>query len=421
LPCRYYKKVCKPTSLRRAWQKVYENGIKSKSEQTQKDVRNFANKSDRNLDRIYRKLLRKEWEFEPALGIFTRSHSGKKQRPLVVSPIENRIIQRSILDVLQKVPAIKAYYEIESSFGGIEGKSVRAALEKVYLCIKNGACYYIRSDIKDFFTNIPKDIVLSIIAKHISDRDFNTLLLKATKVELRNLHELKESAKAFPLYEIGVAQGCCLSPLIGNILLHDFDIEMNDRGISCIRYIDDFIMLGDNLSHLNRAFKNAKRLLGALGLEVHDPDVNKGKADLGNIKNGFNFLGCIYTPGLLRPNSESCNRLLTHIDTVLKDSITMMREPKKLYDKRKSLIRTLIDVDNILMGWGNQYSFCNNEQVFKHIDSEVDKKIQNYLGHYAKIKNALKNEIEKNRKRLLGIFIIEENKSDPIIKANQDK
>lgn len=407
--------------MRRAWQKVYENGIKSKSEQTQKDVRNFANKSDRNLDRIYRKLLRKEWEFEPALGIFTRSHSGKKQRPLVVSPIENRIIQRSILDVLQKVPAIKAYYEIESSFGGIEGKSVRAALEKVYLCIKNGACYYIRSDIKDFFTNIPKDIVLSIIAKHISDRDFNTLLLKATKVELRNLHELKESAKAFPLYEIGVAQGCCLSPLIGNILLHDFDIEMNDRGISCIRYIDDFIMLGDNLSHLNRAFKNAKRLLGALGLEVHDPDVNKGKADLGNIKNGFNFLGCIYTPGLLRPNSESCNRLLTHIDTVLKDSITMMREPKKLYDKRKSLIRTLIDVDNILMGWGNQYSFCNNEQVFKHIDSEVDKKIQNYLGHYAKIKNALKNEIEKNRKRLLGIFIIEENKSDPIIKANQDK
>ena len=172
MPSNYYKEACVLSSLKRAWQKVYENGIKSKSKQTQSEVRSFANEADRNLGRIYRKLLHKKWEFEPAFGVL-KSRPGKKPRPIVVSPIANRIIQRSILDVLQKVPAIKTYYDIESSFGGIEGKSVRNAIEKIHLSIKNGACYYIRSDIKNFFSYIPKDKVLSIIASNISDPDFN--------------------------------------------------------------------------------------------------------------------------------------------------------------------------------------------------------------------------------------------------------
>jgi hypothetical protein len=205
---------------------------------------------------------------------------------------------------------------------------------------------------------------------------------------------------------------------MGNILLHDFDIKMNGRGITCIRYIDDVIMLSTNLSHLLQAFKSAKRLLNNLGLEMYDPDIDSDKAEKGHIKDGFNFLGCKYTPGLLSPNSESRRRLLMNIDTVLRDSVTMMREPKELYFGKKSIIHTLVEVDNILKGWGNQYSFCNNKQILQSIDLEIDKKIRDYLTHYKKINGMLKNDIEKNRKRLLGIHIIEESKSDPIIKAN---
>ncbi len=419
MPTSYYKKACVFSNLKRAWQKVYENGIKSKSEQTRSEVRAFANEADRNIDRIYRKLHQKKWEFEPAFGVL-KSRPRKKPRPIVVSPIGNRIIQRSILDVLQSLPFIKAYYDIDSSFGGIEGKSVRNAIEKVHLSIENGACYYIRSDIKNFFSNIPKDKVLSIIASKIPDPDFNALIQKAIKVELSNLHKLKESSEIFPIYEVGVAQGCCLSPLMGNILLHDFDIEMNGRGITCIRYIDDVIMLSNNLSHLQLAFKSAKRLLNNLGLEMYDPKINTDKAESGHMKDGFNFLGCQYHPGLLSPNNESRKRLLMNIDTVLRDSVTMMREPKELYFGKKSIVHTLVEVDNILKGWGNQYSFCNNKQVLEYLDLEIDKRIHDYLQHYRKINATFNNDIEKNKKRLLGIHIISESKSDPIIKSNKD-
>ena len=48
----------------------------------------------------------------------------------------------------------------------------------------------------------------------------------------------------FPNETIGVAQGSALSALAGNIALREFDAEMNSRGLVCVRYIDDFMLLG---------------------------------------------------------------------------------------------------------------------------------------------------------------------------------
>lgn len=411
--------MCRPTRLKKAWVKVHENGINSKCEQTKKEIRIFAAEAERYIDQIYRKLLKKKWQFEPALGV-TKRRQGKKPRPLVVSPIPNRIVQRTILDVLQAEPTIKAYYEMESSFGGIEGRGVRDAIEKMYTAINNGARYYIRTDIKEFFRYIPRDRVLSKIAEKIPDSDFNELLKAATNIELKNLHALKDFADLFPLYEIGVAQGCCLSPLIGNILLYEFDSQMNGRGIICLRYIDDFIMLGSDLSHLGAAFKNAKQLLKEYGLEVYDPDKDKGKAEMGDVIQGVEFLGCTVIPGLITPSKESRKRVLDRIKSILSDSMTRMKTPDKLYLENMSLAQTLVAVDNVLVGWGNQYSFCNNIQIMDHLDAEIDKLLNAYFDRYSKIKSSFQDkELKRNRRKLLGVHLLVDSKSNPIIKKRQ--
>ena len=54
---------------------------------------------------------------------------------------------------------------------------------------------------------------------------------------------LREKFEAFPIGDIGVAQGNSLSPLLGNIILHSFDRAMNEGDCRCVRYIDDFIIL----------------------------------------------------------------------------------------------------------------------------------------------------------------------------------
>ena len=241
----YYKKLRSPKRLRKAWRVVLENGLTSKSEETRRQVKLFSIRAEENIERISRQLRQSKYQFLPSKGIL-KKRPKKTPRPIVKSPIENRIVQRALLDVLQDEPAIKEYYENPVSFGGIkgEGLGVPGAIKCVYEAIRNGATYFIRSDIESFFTQIPRSVILDKIKFVIKDTLFNELLERATQTELENLVTLGASAKYFPLYDIGVAQGCCLSPLIGNVLLADFDKEMNGRGMHCIRYIDDFIILG---------------------------------------------------------------------------------------------------------------------------------------------------------------------------------
>ena len=320
------------------------------------------------------------------------------------------------MDVLQEEDAIREYYHIDSSFGGIRGRGVRDAIAKAHEAVHCGSKYFIRTDIKDFFRKIPKEKVLSKISELIPDPDFNNLLKEATDVELKNLHKLKHFAYLFPLHEIGVAQGCCLSPLLGNILLNEFDRQMNGRGITCLRYIDDFIILGPKMKHVESAFSSAKVLLEKYGLEVYDPHIEKDKAEIGHIEKGFEFLGCKIVPGLITPNKKSRDRLIQSIKDTLNESMRAMPDPVKLYSEKLSLAQTLANIDNILAGWGNQYSFCNNLQVMNHLDLEVDKLLTNYFSYYSKVRSRFKGEeLLKHRRRLLGIHLLTESKHIPII------
>lgn len=47
-------------------------------------------------------------------------------------------------------------------------------------------------------------------------------------------------------------------------------------------------------------------------------------------------------------------------------------------------VNPILKVSNILMGWGNQYSFCNAGALFKDIDREIDEFLKEYLGRYSK-------------------------------------
>src|SRR3954452_14314270 len=80
--------------------------------------------------------------------------------------------------------------------------------------------------------------------------------------------ELRELAAQFPIEDIGVAQGNSLSPLLGNMLLHEFDEQMNAGDCQSKRYIDDFIVLGPTAASVSSRMRLAKRLLAAHRMEI---------------------------------------------------------------------------------------------------------------------------------------------------------
>lgn len=311
---------------------------------------------------------------------------------------------------------MKPLFRVDTSFGGIQGRGVPQALQVAYKAVCDDAQFYIRSDIESFFTRIPKSEVLERISPVVNDADFMQLLADSVDLELSNLAALGENVRLFPLHELGVAQGCCLSPLMGNVLLSEFDRKMNGRGILCLRYIDDFLILGPSETKVRRAFRGAQNLLAQHGLHAYNPDEGGGKAKAGMVSKGFEFLGCNVRPGLITPNRKSRNRLLASVTTALESSTSLMNDPSKLVKERRTLVETLSEVNNIVHGWGNQYSYCNDGQVLHQLDNKIDSSIRSYISTYATARmNLIKLGRQREMRRLLGVRLLIDSKRAPIV------
>lgn len=243
------RKLSNLSELNKAWRVVRSSALNSKSDRIVKLAREFDQNSILNLRAIESELLADSFLFK---GIYGRLEirPGKSPRPLGIAPIASRIVQRAILNLLWENRGIRKLIQHDGakySFGGIQEESTKKAITELCRCLGNGYNYYISSDIKNFFQNIPRTPVHNQIILHLSDPSVNTLLERALQCELLNANSksIQKYINLFPKDDIGVVQGCCLSPIYGNIYLSLFDIEMNShKNIRCLRYIDDFIIIG---------------------------------------------------------------------------------------------------------------------------------------------------------------------------------
>ena len=128
---RSYYQAVRGTLLHTAWRRVRENGLESLSQETRDAIKAFDVKALQHLRRIERQLRERRFRFKPQMGIPKR-RPGKKPRPLVIAAIENRIVQRAILDVLQLSPPIRQIYENPASFGGIKERGRQHAIAAVF-------------------------------------------------------------------------------------------------------------------------------------------------------------------------------------------------------------------------------------------------------------------------------------------------
>lgn len=91
--------------------------------------------------------------------------------------------------------------------------------------------------------------------------------------------------------ETGALQGAPISPLLSNIHLHPFDLEMTGKGYKLIRYCDDFVVLC-------RTLEEAKGALAAVeaGLRARRLRLSAEKTRILSPESGFGFLGYEFSP-----------------------------------------------------------------------------------------------------------------------------
>jgi retron-type reverse transcriptase len=413
MPVCLISRVRKKPTLAKAWRVILSNARSSPSKETRRAIDAFALDSDRHLDRIQRQLNRNKFRFEPARGVPIPKKDKDTIRPIVVAPIDARIVQRAIHDVLLAVPKIAALANHRFSFGGVRKTSeqtiaaVPAAIGAVLEGIGEGAGFVIRSDISAFFTKIPKSTVIGIVAEAVGEPEFIELFKDALDVELENLAGLGIHASDFPLGDIGVAQGSSLSPLMGNLLLHEFDEEMNKGNCRCIRYIDDFLIMGPDQNEAETSFSQASRLLKKHGLAT-----SHSKTFRGSVAGGFEFLGIEIGNGRITPSKASRSRLLMKVKAALDTSLVAFNSNKecKTLDPAFTLVRTLTEVSGIVSGWGHHYSFCNEKNVINQLDVRVDALLQDYSRKYASVR---KSSDWKKARRMLGVPLLDELATKP--------
>lgn len=418
-------------NLEHAWSVIQRNGYTSKSEGVRLELEKFSENSPSNLRSIKGKLSRGSFNFLPSKGILVpkTDENGRKtgkSRPLVLAPVESRIVQRAILDVLLDVPELEPYIKSPYSFGGIRGdrgsqkdkgpryesvSAVPAAIFAVLGEIGSGARFVACADIRTFFTRISKDAVTKIVASAVNDEEFIGLFSDAIHVELSNMAQLRGKSASFPIEDIGVAQGNSLSPLLGNIILSEFDELMNEGDCRCIRYIDDFIILAPTKKAATARLRKAAILLQTLGMELSPEKTSKGGF---SIDEGFDFLGINICPGAVRPSSKAQAKLIRSVQSTFDNSLKAMRAIKhgQPFDRANSLTNTLKRVDGIVDGWGKHYWFCNDLQSFENLDNKINDLIRRFLGEYSCVRNEVAVE---NRRYILGVSQLRHIPRDPFV------
>ena len=384
----FFTEATKQETLASAWRHVRARGFNSNLKQTRDAIDLFDRDASRQIRRIQKRLRSNEFEFDPQQGVLKKKESGGF-RGIVMASVHNRIVERAILETLQrKSEFVRKVLSNPFSVGGVPERSVPHGLFEIRNAFDAGMRYFARSDISGFFDNIPREAVLANLASKISDQQFIDLLDKATTVCLVNESELGDNRKTFPTDEVGVAQGSPLSPLIGNILLHNFDLEFNDRGLRCVRFVDDFVLLGKTQTAVVKGFAKASNCLSALGLKCHDPfaaNANKLKSEQGPIDQGFVFLGYDIRPGQIMPSAAARKSILEKIDDRIGEgrlAIKDVHNRQSSFVAKNRYIQTLDQIDRILRGWGDAFAYGNTPNVIDDLDVKIESKLKNFREWY---------------------------------------
>jgi RNA-directed DNA polymerase len=182
-------------------------------------------------------------------------------RKLGIPTVLDRYIQQAVMQVLQ------GRWDrtfSEHSYGFRPGRSAHQAVTAAQKYIAAGYRWCVDLDLEKFFDRVSHDKLMAKIAERVSDKR----LLKLIRAFLTA--GVMEEGLVSPVDE-GTAQGGPLSPLLSNIVLDEFDRELERRGLRFARYADDSNIYVRSRRAGERVMESLKRFITTkLKLKVNE-------------------------------------------------------------------------------------------------------------------------------------------------------
>ena len=271
---------------------------------------------DRNLTDLHSRVQRGAYRALPSRRTYIPKADGK-QRPLAVAALEDKIVQRATVAVLNCI------YEEEFlgfSYGFRPGRGQHNALDALCVGITTKKVNFVfDADVRSFFDEVSQEWLVRFVEHRVGDPRIIRLIRKWLKAGVLEDGVVTVSDK-------GTGQGSVISPLLANVYLHYvFDLwaerwrrhEATGDTI-IVRYADDIVVGFEHESDARRFWDAMRKRLEEFSLSLH-PDktrliefgrhaaARRAQRGLGKPET-FRFLGFVFICGRSRKGKFQLRR-----------------------------------------------------------------------------------------------------------------
>ncbi|WPV67051.1 group II intron reverse transcriptase/maturase [Chitinophaga sp. LS1] len=304
---------------------------------------------------LAKNMKRRGYQPSPLRRIYIpKAGNMKKLRPLGIPTITDRCQQA--LYTLALIPVSEVTADL-NSYGFRPQRSCADAIAQSFITLarRGSPTWILEGDIKGCFDHISHEWMDNNICL---DKVIMNKWLKAGFIE---------TGKLFPSLD-GIPQGGMVSPVMCNMTLDGIAQMLANnfkqhKGITFIRYADDFIVTGHSKETLEKEVKPAiTAFLKERGLELSEE-----KTKVTHITEGFDFLGQNVRkyPSrgklklLIKPSEKNIHSFLENIRELfhLARSTTQAQLIQKLNPK--------------IRGWANFHRGVVSKKTFSRIDNEI--------------------------------------------------